>query len=72
MERLGCGDVEWLRGAAWAFVQAAGLIWYYELTNPVMHDLGVSTMSRLLADTEIQQLGNPDPGVRGDVRARGT
>jgi len=25
---LGCGDLEWSRGLAWAFAQAMGLVWY--------------------------------------------
>jgi aminoglycoside phosphotransferase (APT) family kinase protein len=47
---LGSGDVEWQRGAAWAFQQAMGLVWYYERTNPGMSALGRSTLSRLLDD----------------------
>jgi aminoglycoside phosphotransferase (APT) family kinase protein len=35
-QRLGCGDVSWLRGMAWAFQQAMGLVWYYAQTNPVL------------------------------------
>jgi len=31
---LRCGDLEWARGAAWAFEQAMGLVWYYAETNP--------------------------------------
>jgi aminoglycoside phosphotransferase (APT) family kinase protein len=49
---LGSGDVEWQRGAAWAFQQAMGLIWYYERTNPNMSSLGRSTLSRLLDDLD--------------------
>jgi len=49
-EALRIGDAEWRRGAAWAFQQAMGLVWYYELTNPIMSGLGRSTISRLLAD----------------------
>ncbi|WP_262296178.1 aminoglycoside phosphotransferase family protein [Microvirga sesbaniae] len=48
--RLGSGDVEWMRGAAWAFQQAMGLVWYYRRTNPRMSALGRSTLSRLLDD----------------------
>jgi aminoglycoside phosphotransferase (APT) family kinase protein len=50
---LGCGDVEWKRGAAWAFQQAMGLVWYYQPSNPAMSDLGRSTLRRILDDTEI-------------------
>jgi aminoglycoside phosphotransferase (APT) family kinase protein len=48
--RLGSSEVEWQRGAAWAFEQAMGLVWYYERTNPVMSALGRSTLRRLLDD----------------------
>lgn len=47
---LGCGDLEWRRGAAWAFQQAMGLVWYYRESNPAMAELGRTTLSRLLAD----------------------
>jgi len=50
---LGSGDVEWERGAAWAFQQAMGLVWYYERTNPGMSALGRNTLSRLLGDLEV-------------------
>jgi aminoglycoside phosphotransferase (APT) family kinase protein len=50
---LGSGDVEWERGAAWAFQQAMGLVWYYERTNPSMSALGRNTLSRLLGDLEV-------------------
>ncbi|MGF9647303.1 phosphotransferase [Pseudarthrobacter oxydans] len=41
---LGCEDLEWWCGAAWAFQQAMGLIWYYRDTNPVMSALGRITL----------------------------
>ena len=44
---------EWLRGAAWAFVQAMGLVWYYEQSNPTMSALGRSTLQRLMDDPEV-------------------
>src|SRR6185436_19299405 len=44
---LGCGDLEWARGAAWAFEQAMGLVWYYAETNPPMSYLGRRTLERL-------------------------
>lgn len=47
-ETLQADDLEWNRGAAWAFQQAMGLVWYYGATNPVMSDLGRSTISRLI------------------------
>lgn len=47
---LGCDDVEWARGRAWAFAQAMGLVWYYAESNPAMSRLGRCTLDRLLAD----------------------
>ncbi|MBO1908609.1 aminoglycoside phosphotransferase family protein [Microvirga sp. 3-52] len=47
---LGSDEVEWKRGAAWAFQQAMGLVWYYQHTNPRMSALGRNTLSRLLED----------------------
>lgn len=55
-EGVGADDVEWLRGAAWAFQQAMGLVWYYERSNPPMSALGLSTMRRLLDDDELSAL----------------
>ncbi|MEX2741971.1 aminoglycoside phosphotransferase family protein [Rhizobium mongolense] len=49
-EALQIDDLEWRRGAAWAFLQAMGLVWYYKETNPIMSGLGRSTISRLLED----------------------
>jgi aminoglycoside phosphotransferase (APT) family kinase protein len=49
-EALEVDDVEWQRGAAWAFQQAIGLVWYYKDSNTVMADLGRSTLSRLVKD----------------------
>jgi len=48
-EALGCDDLEWERGKAWAFAQAMGLPWYYLDTNPPMARLGLRTLDRLLA-----------------------
>lgn len=50
---LGCDSLEWRRGAAWALVQAMGLIWYYQTSNPQMSALGLSTLERLLGDPHI-------------------
>lgn len=50
---LCCSDHEWLRGAAWAFQQAMGLVWYYRKTNPGMSELGRTTLDRLLRDPEV-------------------
>jgi aminoglycoside phosphotransferase (APT) family kinase protein len=49
--RLGSDDVEWKRGAAWAFQQAMGLVWYYRSTNTAMSALGRSTLARILDET---------------------
>jgi len=55
-DRVTATEVEWLRGAAWALQQAIGLGWYYERSNPAMAALGVSTIRRLLADSELSAL----------------
>ncbi|KAA0961428.1 phosphotransferase [Microbacterium sp. ANT_H45B] len=55
-DHLDSGDVDWLRGAAWALQQAMGLVWYYEDSNPDMSALGLSTMHRLLADADLASL----------------
>lgn len=47
-EDLGCDDLEWERGKAWAFEQAMGLVWYYTTSNPTMSAIGRRTISRLL------------------------
>lgn len=47
------GAVEWQRGAAWAFQQSMGLVWYYRNTNPGMSALGRSTLQRILEDPAI-------------------
>lgn len=46
---LGCDDLEWERGKAWAFQQAMGLVWYYAETNPTMGLLGRRTLDRIMA-----------------------
>ncbi len=50
--RAGCGgrDLDWVRGQAWAFVQAVGLVRYYARTNPAMSSVGARTLGRVLAD----------------------
>ncbi|TSE08995.1 aminoglycoside phosphotransferase family protein [Mesorhizobium intechi] len=50
---LQVGDLSWKRGAAWAFQQAMGLVWYYRRTNPAMSALGRSTLARILDDPHI-------------------
>ncbi|MBO0806771.1 MAG: aminoglycoside phosphotransferase family protein [Actinobacteria bacterium] len=47
---LGCGDLDWERGKAWAFVQAMGVVWYYLTSNPGMSRLGRRTLHRIMAD----------------------
>jgi aminoglycoside phosphotransferase (APT) family kinase protein len=49
---LGCEDLEWERGKAWAFEQAIGAAWYYAETNAAMSLMGQRTLQRILADTE--------------------
>jgi aminoglycoside phosphotransferase (APT) family kinase protein len=49
-QSLGSGRVEWLRGTAWAFVQAMGVVWYYRESNPRMGAMGRSTLARIVAD----------------------
>lgn len=48
---LGCDDLEWQRGKAWAFEQAMGLVWYYKESNPTMSMAGRRTLQRITADT---------------------
>ena len=48
-DALGCGDLEWQRGRAWAFEQAMGVAWYYVDTNPAMSRMGRRTLARLAA-----------------------
>lgn len=48
---LGCSDLEWERGKAWAFEQSMGLVWYYVDSNPALSRLGVRTLERILSDS---------------------
>lgn len=52
---LGCDDLEWERGKAWAFEQAMGAIWYYIDSNPAMSRMGRRTLERIQADTSPAQ-----------------
>jgi aminoglycoside phosphotransferase (APT) family kinase protein len=52
-DELDSGLLEWQRGAAWAFLQAMGLVWYYRTSNPAMAALGRRTLSRILNDAEL-------------------
>ena len=49
-------ELEWARGAAWAFEQAMGLVWYYRNSNPAMSALGRSTLRRILASGIVSRL----------------
>ena len=51
-DHLHCGDLEWSRGAAWAFEQAIGLVWYYADSNPTMSRTGRRTLQRIVVDDE--------------------
>ncbi len=44
---LDCSDLQWERGAAWAFQQAIGAYWYYRHSNPTMAEMGRTTLDRL-------------------------
>ncbi len=46
---LGCADLDWERGKAWAFEQAMGAGWYYLRSNPAMSRMGVRTLRRIEA-----------------------
>lgn len=52
---LGADRLEWQRGAAWAFQQAMGLVWYYQNSNPGMAQLGRSTLARISGDLELSR-----------------
>jgi aminoglycoside phosphotransferase (APT) family kinase protein len=45
---LGCDDLQWARGAAWAFEQAMGVVWYYVDSNAAMSAMGRRTIDRIL------------------------
>jgi aminoglycoside phosphotransferase (APT) family kinase protein len=49
-------QLEWARGAAWAFEQAIGLVWYYRESNPTMSRLGASTLRRIMASGVLNAL----------------
>lgn len=60
-ERLSVSRDEWLRGAAWAFAQAMGVVWYYAQTNPTMCAFGRVTLQRLIEDPEIPRSSRERP-----------
>lgn len=45
---MGCDDLQWARGQAWALEQALGVAWYYRDSNPAMHTMGMTTVRRIL------------------------
>jgi aminoglycoside phosphotransferase (APT) family kinase protein len=47
---LRCDELQWARGAAWAFEQAMGAVWYYRMSNPAMSLMGRRTLHRIMAD----------------------
>jgi len=62
--QLACDDMEWWRGAAWAFQQAMGLVWYYRETNAGMSALGQITLIRILNDPMLSALTSASPNAR--------
>ncbi len=46
---MSCSELQWERGAAWAFEQAIGAYWYYRDSNPTMADMGRTTLERLVS-----------------------
>jgi aminoglycoside phosphotransferase (APT) family kinase protein len=49
-DALGCSDVQWQRGMAWAYQQSMGLVWYYAESNPTMSRWGRRTLDRLIRE----------------------
>ena len=49
-EGLGCSDVQWRRGMAWAFQQSIGLVWYDAESSPTMSRWGRRTLDRLITE----------------------
>lgn len=49
-ESLGCDELEWRRGKAWALEQAMGAVWYYRESNAAMSRMGQVTLRRLVGD----------------------
>jgi hypothetical protein len=62
---LGCDDLEWARGRAWAFAQAMGPVWYYAESNPTMSRLGRTTLGRI-------SVAHVQVVVQGLVRGNGS
>ncbi len=57
---LRCDDLEWARGAAWAFEQALGVIWYGD-SNPTASAMGRRTLARLAADFPTDRIAQSQP-----------
>lgn len=49
-EMMGCSDIEWARGRAWAFIQAMGAVWYYVDSNPGMSRWAMRTLARVTVE----------------------
>lgn len=47
---MGCSDIEWARGRAWAFIQAMGAVWYYVDSNPEMSRWAMRTLARVTVE----------------------
>jgi aminoglycoside phosphotransferase (APT) family kinase protein len=50
---LGCDDLEWERGKAWAFEQSLGAVCYYIESNPAMSQMGLRTLNRITTDASV-------------------
>lgn len=57
---LGCDELEWRRGKAWALQQALGAGWYYRESNPPMSEMGMTTLARILRDGDDLRDGDGD------------
>lgn len=58
---LGCSEVQWRRGMAWALQQSMGLVWYYADSNPTVSRWGRRTLHRLVNEGSNQK--SCDPGM---------
>lgn len=62
-ELLGCGELEWSRGKAWAFAQAMGLVWYYRESAPALSEMGRRTLERVIGEEVGEALTCRSPGA---------
>ena len=46
-DALGCDELQWERGKAWAFEQSMGAVWYYRDSNPGLSAMGRRALERL-------------------------